>query len=466
MTDGTFAGHSPRKIAVILPYAVSIRDFVNSGTLEVIANNPSFAVTIYTLNPDLPELAGARAAGVAIENFTPYKDSRIEALLKHLYLYCFKDHFAVVAQAVAGHPVRRAFATGLVGLRQGLGTRRFLALFEKVMLAVNRCRRLPEQLQEQPDLVIGTRSLLNSIDYGLVAEARSRLIPILILASSWDNFTTKGFFPFKARRILVWNAKMKNELDNIFKVPGDQVVISGYPRQSILRRMSAGMDAAEYLAGLGHGAFKRFVLYSASYSALTLVDGDPYPLEYQIMADVSRRLEQVLPEDVCILLRLHPFSDLGGTAAFEGLSRSFVFVPGRKDKYVERVMGPEDEADLARQIALSECVVSMASTMTIDALSLGRPVINTRFDPRPGLPFLQSITRFYEYDHFRDLMRIVHLPIADRPEDVVDFVVRAIDGRLGSPADMAAFEAQYVPASSETYTENVVRVIEDCLTCT
>lgn len=450
-------------IAVILPYAVSIRDFVTTGGLGLLADDPDVSVTVYTLNPDLPELGHLQACGVKVLELAPYKDNRVEVALKGLYLYGFSDKFAYIEQLLADRPLRRFVGKSIGMMRRMIGTARFLRLFERLMLALYRCRGHMRQLQGDPALVIGTRSLLNSIDYGLIAEARTRDIPILTLAGSWDNFTTKGFFPFKAENIVVWNEKMAAELDEIFAVDRSKVVIAGYPRQSVLRSLAEGPDAETYLRQLGHGEFRRFVLYSASYSELTRFSDDPYPLEYQVMAQVSEQLEQVLPEDVCILIRLHPFSDPDGKTAFDGLSRSFVFVPGRKDKYVERVMGPEDEAHLARQIALSECVVSLASTMTIDALSLGKPIVNTRFDPRPGIPFIYSNRRIFEYNHFKDLAEITGIPIADTPQEVVDFVQTSADTSLSGMVDMQAFERWYVPDHSIDYPKHVYSVVRNLI---
>lgn len=452
-----------RDIAVILPYAVSIRDFVTTGGLGLLVDDPDLSITVYTLNPNLPELRDLKARGVKVLELTPYKDSRIEAALKGLYLYGFLDKFAYIEQLLADRPLRRFVARLIERTRRTIGTARFLRVFESLMLTLYKRRGQIQKLQGDPSLVIGTRSLMNSIDYGLIAEARTRDIPILTLAGSWDNFTTKGFFPFKAEKIVVWNEKMAAELDEIFAVERSKITIVGYPRQSVLRSFAKGSDAETYLRELGHDEFRRFVLYSASYSELTRFPGDSYPLEYQVMAQVSEYLEQILPVDVCILIRLHPFSDPDGTTAFRGLSRSFVFVPGRKDKYVERVMGPEDEVHLARQIALSECVISLASTITIDSLSLQKPVVNTRFDPRPGIPFIYSNCRIFDYNHFKDLADITRIPMADSPQEVVDFVLGAATTPLSEQVDMRAFEHWYVPAHSQDYPRNVYDTVRDVL---
>jgi hypothetical protein len=457
----TSTSPDPYRIAVVLPYAVSIRDFVGSGLLSELALDPTLALTIYTLNPDLPELAAAREAGIELKPLVPYADSRQEAVLKALYLYLFSDKFVYVGQNLQGRPLRKALATVLVLLRKTLGVRRFLRLYEKLMLRLFRGRGLPHQIAGEPNLLIGTRSLLNSIDYGIVAEARLRNIPILTLAGSWDNFTTKGFFPFKAERIVVWNAKMKRELEEIFGVAGPHVEIAGYPRKTALELLSRGIDAAAYLASLGHGEYRRFVLYSASYSELTMCPGDEYPLEYQVIAQVAARLEEKLPSDMCIILRMHPFSEPEGTEIFKSLRRSFTFIPGRRDKYVERVMTTDDEAALARQIALSECVVSLASTITIDALSLDRPVINTCFDPRPDVSYRYSNRRIFAFNHFRDIARLVSLPLAQTPEETVDYVLSAIEGRLEHVVDHTAFRKWYVPEISDEYKRTVAKIVRE-----
>ncbi|MFN6935139.1 MAG: hypothetical protein ACK4NZ_08305 [Tsuneonella sp.] len=460
-TDPTLA--SQRQVAVVLPYAVSIRDFVGSGLLSELVANPSVRLTVYTLNPELPELEPARASGVELRQFVPHADSRLEAILKGLYLYLFSDQFVYIEQGLAGRPSRKLLASMLVALRKIVGTGRFLTIYERMMLAIFRRSARARQIEGTPDLIIGTRSLLNSIDYGLMAEARTRGIPILTLAGSWDNFTTKGFFPFAAKRIVVWNAKMQQELADIFAVPATNVLIAGYPRQASLMSLASGMDAETYLRSIGIEGYSRFVLYAASYSELTRVPGRSDPLEYEVMLAVCRKLEQTLPEDVCLVLRLHPFSDPEGKEIFESLTRSFVFVPGRKDVYVERVMGPDDEVHLARQIALSECVVSLASTMTIDALSLGKAVINTRFDPEPGLPYKHSNVRFFAYNHFRDIARLVDLPMAEDADAVVDFVEQVMAGAPARLGDMAAFEKWYVPDHSSQFPQKVAALVDDIL---
>lgn len=449
-----------KNIAVALPYAVSIRDFVNGGTFDALSENADFRLTIYTLNPDLPELEPARAKGVQILPFTPYENTRLESLCKRIYPQFFYDQMTHLRLANPDSIPRRITGSLLSLVRRVAGPRRTLALIGALLGALNRRRRLPDQLVQPVDFFIGTRSLLNSVDYGLVAEASRRGVPMLTLASSWDNFTTKGYFPFPTRGTVVWNEQMRQELIDLFDVDPARIVVAGYPRARLLQQRVRTDDSETYLRSIGIDGYKRFVLYSASYGELTRTPGYDIPLEYEGVLSICRTLEPQLPPDVCILVRLHPFSDEKDRALFQDLPRCHVFVPGRSDKYVERVMGIADEEHLATQIARAASIVSLASTVSIDALCLRRPIINVDFDALPGIPAKWSVRRFYHFNHFRDLLRTARLPLASRIEEVVRFVQDCLSGKDLAGVDMEAFERMYVPPCSASYPQHVRQIVE------
>jgi hypothetical protein len=451
------------RIAVALPYAVSIRDFVHSGAMRELVNEKYSQLTIYTLNPQLPELDLARALGVQIKEMQPYTDTNIEKFIKRIYPFFFADCFAYIAQSIERSKLRRLFAATCVLLRRLVGARALLGMAGGLLTKLNRRRKLLRQLDLETDLLIGTRSLINSLDYGLMAEAARDGIPTVTLAGSWDNFTTKGYFPFPVVKTVVWNQKMREELIEIFAVPPQLIDIAGYPRATLLRNHAFSLDAQAYLNELNIKGYTRFVLYSASYSELTRVPNQPIPLEYMAIREVCEVLSQQLPNDTCVLIRLHPFSRNEDEACFEGLERCFVFLPGRQDRYVERVMNEADERHLALQINQSVCIVSMASTMSIDAICLKKPIINVAFDPVSGLLPEYSIRRFYEYNHFRDLVRIVRLPLAKRVSDVIEFVHDSLTGVDRSNVDYAAFEKMYVDKNSALYPQRICATVKEAL---
>lgn len=450
-----------RLIAAVLPYAVSIRDFVHSGVFAELLEISDTRFVIYTQNPDLTEFDALKSARVEIKAMLKHTSSGAEALLRRFYILLFFDHFTYLQMELERSYWKQLIAWGFVAVRRVLGVQRTLKIYAWLLRKASKQLSGQNLISERPDLLIGTRSTINSLDYRFLLEAATQGIKQVTLASSWDNFTTKGFFPFPVEKTIVWNEKMASELREIFDVPSEDIVVAGYPRVAMLENTGPFNSSSGYLASLGLHEYRRFVLYSASYAELTREHGRGMPREYAAIREVVAEIEPKLPPDCCILVRLHPFSMADDESCFDGLARTKVFVPGRVDKYVERVMDQSDEHHLAAQLHFAEATVSMASTITIDAFAIGRPVVNIAFEPE-GYSGL-TIQNFYRFNHYRDLLANVNPPIAHTVAEVWDFVRRCLAGNKDRQIDSAAFEKLYVPTDSRRYPLIVRQTVEEML---
>ena len=115
---------------------------------------------------------------------------------------------------------------------------------------------------------------------------------------------------------------------------------------------------------------------------------------------------------------------------------------------------------LAAEVLGLVAVWTMASTLTIDSLAVGMRVLNVAFEP-DGQG--DTILRFYDYNHFRDLVRIAKLPLARSAEDVIAFVARCLAGNREPGIDEQAFEEFYVPAFSAQYPSILRETAEEIL---
>jgi CDP-glycerol glycerophosphotransferase (TagB/SpsB family) len=450
-----------RLIVAVLPYAVSIRDFIHSGVFAELMDIPNTQFVIYTQNPELKEFENLKTSRVVIKPMREHVSSGAEALLRKLYILLFFDHFTYLQMELEGSRWKQLVAWGFVAARRILGVRRVLRIYGWLLRKVSKRLVAGDLISEQPDLLIGTRSTINSLDYRFLLEAATKGFKQITLASSWDNFTTKGFFPFPVNKTVVWNEKMASELREIFDVPSEDIVVAGYPRVAMLEDTGPFKSSTHYLSSLGLDKYRRFVLYSASYAELTREPGHNMPREYAAIREVVAEIEPRLPPDCCILVRLHPFSKADDENCFDGLSRTTVFVPGRIDQYVERVMNRSDEHHLAAQLQFAEAIVSMASTITIDAFAVRKPVVNIAFEPK-GFSGL-TIQNFYRFNHYRDLLAAIRPPLANNVGEVWDFVSRCLAGNKERQIDAAAFEKLYVPADSRRYPLIVRQTVEEML---
>ena len=74
-----------KNIAIALPYAVSIRDFIHSGTLAELIKDEECNLVVYTINPDLPEFTAIRSLGVEIRALQVQNDCNLEKMIKSIY---------------------------------------------------------------------------------------------------------------------------------------------------------------------------------------------------------------------------------------------------------------------------------------------------------------------------------------------------------------------------------------------
>lgn len=65
-----------------------------------------------------------------------------------------------------------------------------------------------------------------------------------------------------------------------------------------------------------------------------------------------------------------------------------------------------------------------ASSITIDAAIFDTPIVNLRFDAEPGRPYLKSVRRQYDTDHYLQVLRSGAVRLADSPEELIDEVRR------------------------------------------
>ena len=161
-------------IAIALPNAVTIRDVVHTGTLAELLKIPDARIQIYTQNPDLPELAGLTATGqVELRPLPEPKPGRIERFLRHIYPLLYYDRFVYLQKVLAGRSSRIVIAQMLAMVRRVLGNRRAVRWFGKMILASIPKDRA-QVIDGRPDLVIGTRSLVASLEFPFICEAVRR----------------------------------------------------------------------------------------------------------------------------------------------------------------------------------------------------------------------------------------------------------------------------------------------------
>jgi len=246
-----------------------------------------------------------------------------------------------------------------------------------------------------PALVFST-DMQNEHDVRLMLAAQGAHTPVVGMARSWDNFSAKGLVRYVPERVLVQNELLKREAGQIQGIGADQVEAVGIPHYDFYVTGERSTRDA-FFKRVGGDSQKKLLLYVPT--------GDRYLSSNTVDADILAMLDEHLPSDFQILVRLPPGDRVRALEGYLNTSRIIIDRPSTAFASVkETELSHENEVHLADSLHFADLVVSGPSTMCIDACVFDTPVILVGFDGREEREYAQSIRRFYDYDHFAPVL--------------------------------------------------------------
>jgi len=271
--------------------------------------------------------------------------------------------------------------------------------------------------QYQPQLVIFTRPFGTNVHF--IKEAKIRGIPVLCLVESWDNFICKGPLSMVPDRVAVWNEGMKMEAHQFHGFPLDKVDIVGAPQFDVYADVTRFMERRPFFEAHGLDPHRKLVVYAVSTEGFI-------PDELDIVEVVYRALqEDRLGIPAQLLVRLHPITSpaLQGEIfrRFGGRQHLVLQRPGRASKLYDG-WDPtwSDMSMLASTIYHTDVVVDVASTFTIDAAALDKPVICIGFGGSKKKSHVKFFRRLFDHGHYRKLVETGGLYMVHNAEELTD----------------------------------------------
>lgn len=292
-------------------------------------------------------------------------------------------------------------------------------------------------LIEKPDLIFST-DVQAELDFDAVSAARKAGVPVVGMVRSWDNLTARGgLVPFIPGKLLVWNPYIKGEAIHIQHIPERVVCLTGIPQFDWYIKKELILSHEKFFRRLSIDPAKRLILFAG--------EGHFHaPHEPETVAVVSHAMnEGKIPADVAVVFRPHPnfmidretIKGLGNIVFDDGVA-SYI---GHERSSWE--MDQEKMAHLVNSLYHADILVTTASTMTIDEVAFGKPVVCIAFDGKSREPYWNSVSRYYhDYNHYHDLSRTGGFAIARNAEELV----RAINEYLKNPQKDAEGRARIV----------------------
>lgn len=420
-----------KKVLIALPFGQTVRDVLRSETYEVLRNRSDIDIHVCCTGANdegfVEEFSGPN---ITMSQLKEYSPNRLELLLQSVYLstLAFRSNtIRIYAEFDKKSSLRKLIPISNV-CSAVFGRFRFQKLLGWFMKKANPERAYKSLFDSvKPDLVVVTRVLRASPDYPILKEADIRGLPVIALVSSWDNFTTKGFFPFGVKKLVVWNQVMEDEAVNLFGFDRSDIFQSGIPRFDMYFNKTQFCSRNTFFQRYGLDNSKRLITYTTGNKTAVLPPGDRISAEVDIVKLIAKEISNGDLANVHLLVRLHPLAEPEDFEILKAYNNVTIQIPGAKNKFRDRLFSKIDDIEIAETMLHSDVVINVASTMTIDSAAFDTPSISIRFDIRGELPFEHSVKKYYEYEHYRVLRETGGVDIVDSPEELISKINHVLE---------------------------------------
>lgn len=275
---------------------------------------------------------------------------------------------------------------------------------ENILLSYDRSPEGYNRLyKSKPDIVLTTGSFRYE-EPAIAAHAIRMGIPTIAFITSWDNPSTKNRMVFKYDGYIVWSKMMKEHLHHFFpytrKVP---VYITGAPQYDIFFQ-ERFHESREMFC-------KRYKLESSRPYILYAMGSPNLFNELPAIINITENISGGILNNVQLLVRPHPLFD-----PVSGL------------KITERRQNEDQIKDWVNSFRHAAVVVNLSSTSTIDAVMLGKPVVNLNFDPSNQRDQLVKEIN-HTWPHFKPVTESGGVALVNTPDEMI----KAINLYLDNP---------------------------------
>ena len=280
------------------------------------------------------------------------------------------------------------------------------------MLESMEADRLIDELN--PALLVSTYPV-NYTEAMLVKSAQKKGSKTVMHLLSWDNISCKGHFPVLADEYIAWGPIMKDELKEYYGIDDSRVYMTGVPHFDLHSESAKDAKEGKYLSPLGLRADKPYVLFGMSSPRFA-------PKEIDIVEHLAEQISTgVYGQDVQMVIRPHPqniqgnMTDESWLPRLEQLQneRIALDLPNLAASKMPWSMEHNDMYKLSNLLAGAALSINSGSTLSIDAMMCGTPVILSSFDGASMLPYWKSSRRLIDYTHLKKLTMLEGVSVVD-----------------------------------------------------
>lgn len=277
-----------------------------------------------------------------------------------------------------------------------------------------------------PQLVVSTYPVnFSEATFLRSAQQQSRKTVIELL--SWDNITSKGYFPTLAEYFLSWGPVMTQEMKEYYAFPDSKIFEVGVPHFDTHIKIPTPQLNAAYLQHLNLEPDKPYLFLGMSAPLFC-------PHEIDIVEWIAAEVDKGTFGDIQFVVRLHPqnvqghMADLTWLTRLEKIKSQRVAVdyPLLEQSRLAWNMHQQDLIKLVNIVAGCAVSLNSGSTLAVESLIHNKPVILTYFDAGFDLPWYKSVARGAQYIHMQKFIALSGAKVASSFDQLKAYIQDAL----------------------------------------
>ncbi len=268
-----------------------------------------------------------------------------------------------------------------------------------------------------PDLVF-LPDVMSIQDVKVLREAKRQGVKTLGMPGSWDHLP-KRFEPLHTDRLMVWSEQFKREAVDLQEYKEEDVSIVGVPQYDIFAESKYILPREKFLTQFGLDPSRKFVSFFSG-TRYTPDDGD--------IADmlVNFLQKKQLTHSTQLFIRPYP--------ATESDHAKFDVFNDTKDVYIdwiepEKVFPHKGNrwiptinslVHLMNIMYHSDVIINTYSSVSVEAGTFLKPIININFDGYKQRPFQQSIKRFKHLSHYKPVVEYGGVLVVNNKDEFLE----------------------------------------------
>ncbi len=275
--------------------------------------------------------------------------------------------------------------------------------------------------KHKPDLIF-LANLFDEREVHFLREAERHDVKTIGFINTWDRVSARCVLRLLPDRLVVFNDLVKEELICYDDADPEQIFVGGIPQYDQYFSLRPSLRE-EFFRGLGISSATKLIVYSPIGSAFSNSDWN--------MMDLLVRLtkEGKFGENIAVLVRFPP-NDFIDPKDLEKRPDLLYTYPGTR--FSEK-RGVDWDMNFAELKYLSDTLYHMsllvcyASSISIDAAALDRPVINLNFEVRPHETLSKSPTQFYQMAHYKKAIDTGGIRLVGSESELIAWVKKYLE---------------------------------------